>query len=465
MECLYCHHQMGTGKYCPVCGRDVSLYRKVVKASNTYYNVGLEKAKVRDLSGAAVYLRKSLDLYKKNTDARNLLGLIYYEMGETVDALAEWVISKNLQPEDNLAAEYLRKLQSRQSRLNQMNQTLKKFNQALYYARHDSEDLALLQAKKVISMNPRFVKAYQLLGLLYLKKEEYAKAEKTIRAILTIDVNNTAALSYLDELKDIAKNKKAIAKEKSRKQARKNVERDLFEDAVRDEAIVPTYREGTGSWATVLLLAAGLVVGVLFTYFLILPVKEKALNTSFNENILTYNEKIAERDTNITGLQGQIDSLNEEKSNLQNELAAYTGEGGIINEYNKLLNVLTLKASGDYIGAMDSISSIDPSLVTNETFQSVYNSLNSEFKDSGVQNLFNLGKTAYDARNWETARVYFAKCLELQPDYPEVIFYIGVCYQNLSDWGTAVSYYNQLIDNPTYSGTTWGAQALQQRGY
>ena len=103
--------------------------------------------------------------------------------------------------------------------------------------------------------------------------------------------------------------------------------------------------------------------------------------------------------------------------------------------------------------------------MTNEIFQNVYNSLNSEFKDSGVQNLFNLGKAAYDARNWETARVYFAKCLELQPDYPEVIFYIGVCYQNLSDWGTAVSYYNQLIDNPAYSGTAWGAQALQQRGY
>ena len=77
MECLYCHHQVvGNGQYCPVCGRDLTLYRKVIRTSNTYYNVGLEKAKVRDLSGAAVYLKKSLDLYKKNTDARNLLGLI-----------------------------------------------------------------------------------------------------------------------------------------------------------------------------------------------------------------------------------------------------------------------------------------------------------------------------------------------------------------------------------------------------
>ena len=224
MECLYCHHPMGDRRHCQVCGRDVSLYRKVVRTSNTYYNIGLEKARVRDLSGAAVYLKKSLDLYKKNTDARNLLGLVYYELGETVDALAEWVISKNLQPEDNLAAEYLRQLQSRQSRLNQMNQTLRKFNQALYYARHDSQDLALLQAKKVINMNPRFVKAYQLLGLLYLKKEEYAKAEKTLKTALTIDVGNTAALAYLDYIQGLAKDKRTAARERPRRQARELTE-------------------------------------------------------------------------------------------------------------------------------------------------------------------------------------------------------------------------------------------------
>ncbi len=465
MECLYCHHPMGDRRHCQVCGRDVSLYRKIVRTSNTYYNVGLEKARVRDLSGAAVYLKKSLDLYKKNTDARNLLGLVYYELGETVDALAEWVISKNLQPEDNLAAEYLKQIQSRQSKLNQMNQTLRKFNQALYYARHDSQDLALLQAKKVISMNPRFVKAYQLLGLLYLKKEEYAKAEKTLKTALAIDVGNTTALAYLDYIRDIAKDKRTAAKERPRRQARALSEAEMQENAAKDEAIVPTYREGNGNWMAIFLLTLGIIMGALSCYFLLLPVRERELKAEFNVDALSYNEKIAERDTNITGLEEQIRELNEEKANLNNELAAYTGEGGIINEYNKLIDVLTMKADGNYIGAMDAISSVNASLVTNEKFQSVYQALNSEFTDSGVQNLYTRGKGSYDGKDWETARVYFAKCLELQPDYPEVIFYMGVCYQNLNDWGTAVSYYNQLIDNEAYSATQWGQEARRQRGY
>ena len=50
--------------------------------ANSYYNLGLEKAKVRDLSGAAQCLKKSLHFSKYQTDARNLLGLIYYENGE-----------------------------------------------------------------------------------------------------------------------------------------------------------------------------------------------------------------------------------------------------------------------------------------------------------------------------------------------------------------------------------------------
>ncbi|MFW5675645.1 MAG: hypothetical protein ACOCNL_05105, partial [Acetivibrio ethanolgignens] len=73
------------------------------KASNMYYNSGLEKAKVRDLSGAVDALKKSLKLNKMNTRARNLLGLVYYEMGEVVNALSEWVISKHFEEDNEMA--------------------------------------------------------------------------------------------------------------------------------------------------------------------------------------------------------------------------------------------------------------------------------------------------------------------------------------------------------------------------
>ena len=70
--------------------------RKIRLISNSFYNAGLERAKRRELTGAVEYLKKCLNLNKYHIDARNLLGLIYYEMGEAALALKEWVISKNL---------------------------------------------------------------------------------------------------------------------------------------------------------------------------------------------------------------------------------------------------------------------------------------------------------------------------------------------------------------------------------
>ena len=91
--------------------------RKNQQIANSFYNLGLEKARIRDLSGAAQCLKKSLHFNKYQTDARNLLGLIYYENGEVADALVQWVISLNLQPEDNLADHYLDEIQRKPGQL------------------------------------------------------------------------------------------------------------------------------------------------------------------------------------------------------------------------------------------------------------------------------------------------------------------------------------------------------------
>ena len=94
MECYNCGAKLGKGDICQNCGANVKIYKKIIMASNAYYNDALEKAAVRDLSGAIESLRTSLRFYKMNIDARNLLGLVYFETGEVVEALTEWVSRK-----------------------------------------------------------------------------------------------------------------------------------------------------------------------------------------------------------------------------------------------------------------------------------------------------------------------------------------------------------------------------------
>ena len=126
MKCNVCGAALTDSNFCNNCGADVKIYKKLISTSNALYNRGLEKAQVRDLSGARDDLKNSLKVYKRNIPARNLLGLVYFEMGDIVAALSEWIVSKNYQPEENVADGYIEAVQKNVSKLDAYNIALKK---------------------------------------------------------------------------------------------------------------------------------------------------------------------------------------------------------------------------------------------------------------------------------------------------------------------------------------------------
>ena len=181
MNCMNCGALLNKSPYCPSCGFNVEVQKKVWQLSNLYYNQGLEKAEIRDLSGAIDLLKRSLKFNKLNIQARNLLGLVYFETGEAVAALSEWVISKNIMPENNIASEYIDRLQENANKLDVINQTIKKYNDSLQCCRRGSEDVAVIQLKKILNQNPKLIKGYHLLALINLKQEEYEKPRKVLK--------------------------------------------------------------------------------------------------------------------------------------------------------------------------------------------------------------------------------------------------------------------------------------------
>ena len=186
--------------YCPNCGYNVLIQKKVDYLSKVFYNQGLEKASIRDLSGAIACLKQSLMYDKRNIRARNLLGLVYFETGEVVSALSEWVISKNLQPTRNLASEYINKLQANPNKLAAINETIKKYNHALLLCREGHEDMAAIQLRKILAQNSKLIKGYHLLALIYIHKGEYEKARKILKKAAKIDKTNSTTLRFLKEV-------------------------------------------------------------------------------------------------------------------------------------------------------------------------------------------------------------------------------------------------------------------------
>ena len=64
-----------------------------------------------------------------------------------------------------------------------------------------------MQLKKAIEMHPTYVKAYQLLALLYIMEEQYAEARKNIRIAHKLDKTDDITMRYMHELNQVRKSR------------------------------------------------------------------------------------------------------------------------------------------------------------------------------------------------------------------------------------------------------------------
>ena len=196
MNCPKCSIALTNEQTCPSCGINLRPWRYAHALSARYYNLGLEQAQDRDLSGAIQSLRKSIAFNKKNINSRNLLGLIYFEMGDVSSALTQWVLSINMQEEKNLAGEYLAGYERNTREAKNLEQSIKLYNEALASVREHNGDMAVISLKKALNLNPRFIEANNLLALCYLMNEQDSLAVDIINTVLKQDINNEKALGY-----------------------------------------------------------------------------------------------------------------------------------------------------------------------------------------------------------------------------------------------------------------------------
>lgn len=449
MECYKCGALLGPEDQCPNCGTDVKMYKKIVAVSNYYYNRGLERARVRDLTGAVEALRVSLQYNKINIDARNLLGLVYYETGETVSALSEWVISKNCQDKENAAERYLADVQSNQALLNTINQTIKKYNQALTYCRQDSTDLAIIQLKKVISLNPKLVKAHQLLALVYIKDGKYEQARKYLRTAEQIDRNNTITMRYLAEIRE-------QIGEKTKQKKRKKKENTVAYSSGNDTIIQPAnLRDNTGVMMIVNILV-GLLIGVTATWFLIVPNIRQGLQKDTNAAVSEANDTIASKNQQIQILQDQVDSLTEDVASAQ---SANADTQETIDTYAKLMAAYQAYRNGELENAGDALASVDESLL-DATSKQIYEAMRTEVDAKYLETTYDEGYGAYTRYEYETSADLLQKVVDMDKTYHngEAAYYLAQSYRNIDKLREAAVLYQFVIDNYPSSYQAYNAK-------
>ena len=438
MYCFKCGCELNKTDHCPNCGADVGTYKKIIYTSNYLYNDGLQKAQVRDLSGAILSLKNSLWFNKDNLDARNLLGLIYYEIGETVAALSEWVISKNINDErlhrkQNLGAEYLAQVQASKQTMENLDSSIERYNHALECCYTDNLDVAVLQLKKVLSVNPRYLRARQLLALLYIENKQYKRADKELQRCLLLDVNNTTTLRYRKEVlsklqpegasqagaqnamhkanvrtvKTAATGADAQAARGRNGKPKKPKVGSVIKYTADNETIIQPVNarnpgvDGFGIPSWIYGGVIGLLVGAAMVAFVIMPTRIQSIRTDAQKQIREISSQSDGKDSQITDLQSQVEQLNADLKDLQEEQEKNTASGGE-NKTNVLMEsaALYVEDSVKVADAAKALAKIDPETATegmSDAFTKLYNDLYPLLRAEILQTYADSGITAYEA--------------------------------------------------------------------
>ena len=449
MECYNCGASLSESDFCNACGVDVTKYKKIMYTANRLYNDGLQRANVRDLSGAIASLRECLKFNKNHIDARNLLGLVYFEMGETVAGVAEWVISKNIRTDKNIADDYINMIQQNQSRLDTITSTIKKFNKSLALCQQESNDLAIIQLKKVLSLNPKYVKAHQLLALLYIEQEDYEKAERELERADRIDCGSLMTKRYQKEVQQVlhpvdeknGKNKNS----KSRNDSARTYKNG-------NEVIIQPFNqhEPTGIM-TLVQIVIGIVIGLCVTYFVVLPSKIAGVKEDNAKEIAEYGEQIDKKNSEIEEYESRIENLEQTNLGLQDSLNVYEGANGAIDANNALIEAAYayIDINQTDIQVEEYLDMITPDYIETKAspeYLALYNCLQACIGGSVSESYYTSGLEAYNQMNYQVAISDLGKAYLYDTTSDDALYYLAMAYYDSGDITNAKERFYELLN-------------------
>lgn len=426
--------------------------KKIIRQSNYWYNDGLQKAKIRDMSGAIVSLRRSLQYNRDNIMARNLLGLVYYGRGEVAEALVEWIISKNLKPDKNPASGYIKNVQDSAGELEVIDQAVKRYNQCLSYCGHNGEDMAIIQLKKVIEMHPSFLKAYQLLALLYLQTQQYTKARQILKIARNLDTTNETTLRYVHEL--ITGQGKKTRRE-SKKRGKNAVEYKRGNETIIQP--VQNALKLLNGKITILNIVIGVLIGASVVWFLIAPAVEETRNEKINKQMVESSERINALEAQVSAQTRTLDQYR--ATNADSETAAQNA-AGTADSYENLMSAYDQYNSGDYSEELlaDVLMNINRNAL-GATGQARFDEMSAAVYPTACQVRYDAGMEAFNVANYEYAIDNLSQVVRMEESYNsgEALLNLGLSYLRSGDGQSATTYLTKC--NELFPDTDFANQA------
>ena len=454
MKCPSCEMITENSTYCSNCNTDIVLYNKVHMMAVRLYNKGLGQAQGRCLSGAIDTLSMCIRLQKHHIDARNLLGIIYWEMGEVGQAMKQWVISLSYQKTDNLAGEYLEIIQNQPGKLQRYSDTITLFNKSLHHIDTGSEDIGIISLRKVIAQNPNYIEAKALLSLYYITKDQGKKAEELLKEIFKIDKDHPKATRYWVylNLDDETEPEEELVTTKPKPM------RNLQPVAPKG---VNTMIQPKSTRSTILAFFFGAICMLAVYGTLIYPAKAASLKKEIKvaeekETTLQGEFEIAKQEQQqvIKDLESKNDALEMANRALQDAQAVQT-------QILVFQEAQALSQSRQWIESADKLYTVGKDSLQQEA-QAEYESLKANVYPKAADQLYRQGYNAYQKKTYSEAQELLEKSYLYAKDQyfsDNALFIIGRIYEDQGDTEKAKQYYESVIEKHPGTDSAYNAQS------
>lgn len=332
------------------------------------------------------------------------------------------------------------------------------YNQALENLRAGSEDIAIIELKKAVSINPDFLEAMNLLGLAYCLTDNYSKAEDVFNKVIEKENHSVKALEYLKDIieydteKTIVREKTPkLKKEKAKKEKAK---KERVKKPVKDKK---GKKEISSANLRIMNYVMGVVTGIAlvvflgFIYFFFIDTGSTP-DTVKEDKTAGMVRKQADLEKTITEMEeqyeGKLQSKDNEINKLENDLEVARDSTQYLREVVRLYEVEKLFALEQYEQAADKFILLEPDVFTGNE-KEIYNRILEKDMDKVKWSLYNKGLSLFKNEQYQEALSRFEKVQEYVNEWENMdwlMYHMGVCYNEINNSRKALEVFLEIKD-------------------
>jgi len=325
--------------------------------------------------------------------------------------------------------------------------SVKAYNKAIEYLKTGSEDIAMIELKKVVATNPDFYEAVNLLGLCYAYTNQMDKAEalfgKVVQgennAIKAADYLNFISLSSNNSSKKTSRSKNTTASNKPTKVVKEPAKKENFsEENVQTEYLlikkIGTQLKKT-SVAVIFSLVGVICLIAALVFFFAATKDTKKVDTGSEpaantQQTIDYNSVVAENKS----LEKQLEAANIKLK--QNQLSADLSQVSILYGQNK------------YVEAADKLMSL-PVKELSADLKTKYDSIKGNVFLKAANQLTIDGNALYGRKKYPEAIQKLEKVFILGEKWAfgdKALYILGKSYVEVNEIQKGAAAYQKLID-------------------